>query len=309
MSEKLVNLLNDLDLKLDQVNRANTDLRDVIKSILSHVNENKDLQNLDHMAALQNKLGIFNEDSIVRFNVGGQIFSTSKLNITQKIRKPANNDYYEDNQLTRILNGTCEDAKFDKENQAIFIDRNPKYFSYIIDFLRSINENNESNEFDFQLSKLDEDIDGLLREAEYFNIQSLVDLITLRPESNILDSVEFLSLMDLIGFERGSKWRLIYRATTDSFGSDKFHLKCDNIPNTLIIINTVNSYVFGGFSSEAWDESGQYKDDPKSFLFSFINPDNKPLKLNYIGTGKAMYCHANNGPTFGAGMVLLFLYF
>ena len=94
---------------------------------------------------------------------------------------------------------------------------------------------------------------------------------------------------------------MIYRATRDGFGSENFHAKCDNFARILILINSSNSYVFGGYSSVCWDKSGEYKDDPSAFLFSLINPDNKPIKLCYNGGGKAIFCHANNGPTFGAG--------
>ncbi len=209
----------------------------------------------------------------------------------------ADEQFYEPNFLEGLVDGIL-DAKYDTANQAIFIDRNPKYFSFVLDYLRLAHSASTET---FRLPSSDIDLNGLLKEAEYFNIQGLVDLIQTVPQSNILTPTEIGKLVDLCQFEKSSKWRLIYRASADGFGSDKFHAKCDNIPRTLVLILTTNSYVFGGYTSKSWDCSGNYQDDPKSFLFSFVNPDNRPIKLNYNGSGKAIFCHSNNGPTFGGG--------
>jgi hypothetical protein len=229
---------------------------------------------------------------------GGRIFSTSRINLIKPIRKPdsADDQFYEPNCLEGLADGVL-DTKYDSANQAIFIDRNPRFFSCILDYLRTAHSVTET----FRLPTSDVDLTGLLKEAEHFNVQGLIDLIQTVPQSNILTPTEVNKLLDLCQFRRSSKWRLIYRASTDGFGSDKFHAKCDNIPRTLVLILTTNSYVFGGCTSKCWDCSGSYQDDPSAFLFSFVNPDNKPIKLNYNGSGKAIYGHANNGPTFGGG--------
>ena len=49
-----------------------------------------------------------------------------------------------------------------------------------------------------------------------------------------------------------------------------FHEKCDNIPNTLVVIKSNKNRRFGGFTSEVWesDHLGKRKADKNAFLFS-----------------------------------------
>jgi len=92
----------------------------------------------------------------------------------------------------------------------------------------------------------------------------------------------------------------LYQATIDGGESSMFHLRCDNVPNTLTIIYSAIGRRFGGFTTETWDMSGKYKDDRKSFLFSL----DKRKIYSYKCNGKAIYCHKDYGPTFGAGFTI-----
>ena len=67
---------------------------------------------------------------------------------------------------------------------------------------------------------------------------------------------------------KSSKSTLLYRASRDGFTCQAFHAKCDGQKNTLTIIKNNLNYVFGGYASSAWDNFGQYINDPKAFLFS-----------------------------------------
>ena len=68
---------------------------------------------------------------IVKINIGGVQYATSLS--TLKMSKSSS-------LLSRLL-----DAKLD-ENSAIFIDRNPQYFSHVLDYMRSVND--DSNDFE-----------------------------------------------------------------------------------------------------------------------------------------------------------------
>jgi len=41
--------------------------------------------------------------------------------------------------------------------------------------------------------------------------------------------------------------------------------------------------------------------DPKAFIFSLVNKENKPFKVMCANSTYAIYCHSSNGPTFGGG--------
>jgi hypothetical protein len=104
-------------------------------------------------------------------------------------------------------------------------------------------------------------------------------------------------------FER-KQWKLVYRGSRDGFGLSNFHSKCDGESNTVTIIQTMKGFIFGGFSSLAWDSSGGWKIDNarKSFVFSVRNPHNiADKKFSLTNPTKMIYCGSSYGPTFGNG--------
>ena len=109
-----------------------------------------------------------------------------------------------------------------------------------------------------------------------------------------------LNLINLIEFSASQKFKLIYKATTDSFTVQSFHEKCDNIKGTLIIIKTTNEFVFGGYTNESW--AGEFIDkfDPNAFIFSYINMHKSPIKMNCQANRPAIRCCTKLGPMFGS---------
>ena len=90
----------------------------------------------------------------------------------------------------------------------------------------------------------------------------------------------------------------LYQATIDGDGAINFHSRCDNIPNTLVLIKSAGNRRFGGFTSVQWtSQGGEYKDDPNAFLFSL----DKQKIYSYKKNGKAIYNYKDRGPTFGGG--------
>ena len=89
----------------------------------------------------------------------------------------------------------------------------------------------------------------------------------------------------------------LYQATIDGDGALNFHSRCDNIPNTLVLIKSAGNRRFGGFTSAQWSStsSGEWKDDPNAFLFSL----DKQKIYSYKKDGKAIYNNKDCGPVFG----------
>ena len=128
-----------------------------------------------------------------------------------------------------------------------------------------------------------DDREGLVNEAKFFKIQGLIDLIEGRSlqSSNIIDKKQTKELTKLCEFFDQPKWNLLYRASFDGFGAKDFHLKCDGVKDTLTIIKTTQSYIFGGFTNIAWDSSNKSKIDHNAFIFSLVNKENKPIKIKF----------------------------
>ncbi len=89
----------------------------------------------------------------------------------------------------------------------------------------------------------------------------------------------------------------LYQATIDGDGAINFHSRCDNIPNTLVLIKSAGNRRFGGFTTAQWSShaSGEYKDDPNAFLFSI----DKQKIYSYKKNGKAICNRKDYGPIFG----------
>jgi hypothetical protein len=123
----------------------------------------------------------------------------------------------------------------------------------------------------------------------------------LRFNSRII--TETPSLFAPIG---GAVATLLYRGSRDGFTSQVFHEKCDQRSNTVVVIESTNGSVFGGFSPCEWDSSLTYKEDAsgRSFLFTLENPHRFPPTAFPLKEDKrqfAIYCFPSGGPVFGAG--------
>ncbi len=92
-------------------------------------------------------------------------------------------------------------------------------------------------------------------------------------------------------------WRLIYRASRDGYLASDFHSKCDDKPNTLIIIRLCSYYLSSGYTEKSWSN------DPKSFIFSLLNTDRRKLIFN-CSANNGILCNKKNGPKFGEDLVI-----
>jgi hypothetical protein len=92
----------------------------------------------------------------------------------------------------------------------------------------------------------------------------------------------------------------LYRGTRDGLRAKDFHAKCDRKSSTLTIIKAKSSgFIFEGYTEVQWESCEADKSDPNAFIFSLVNRDNKPCKINVSNLNKAIYCFSRYGPIFG----------
>ena len=93
----------------------------------------------------------------------------------------------------------------------------------------------------------------------------------------------------------------LYQATIDGGEPINFHLKCDNIPNTLTLIESKEKRRFGGFTSLCWESSEEdtAKNDINAFLFNLDMKEIYPVKT--LEGKDAIRCKKDWGPVFGRG--------
>ena len=99
------------------------------------------------------------------------------------------------------------------------------------------------------------------------------------------------------------KWHLAYKATRDGFTIDDFHRCSDSQGPTITVIQSLDNYLFGGFTSMSWNFHQGAKSgltDRMAFLFTLSNPHGfPPTKYVVKPTGENAIEPNAMGPTFG----------
>jgi hypothetical protein len=114
-----------------------------------------------------------------------------------------------------------------------------------------------------------------------------------REEVNLLKS----SIKEKLGKDV-KYFKRLYKASSDGEEASTFHQLCDNIENTISLVETGGHRRFGGFTTQTWNQVSSYtKTDQHAFVFSLDK-----LKIYpYTNNGRAIRCDNNYHPTFGVG--------
>ena len=123
--------------------------------------------------------------------------------------------------------------------------------------------------------------------------------IQINLNNSIIESnKEWDFIYENISKEKKLSNQLLYKSKIDGDECSIFHKKCDNIPNTVVLIKTKSGKKLGGFTSQIWEQSPYtWKNDDKSFLFC-LNNFNVFKCVNY---NRAILSYSFLGPTFGYG--------
>jgi len=92
----------------------------------------------------------------------------------------------------------------------------------------------------------------------------------------------------------------LFVASEDGDAASKFHSACDGKGPTVIIVESTNGNVFGGFTDLSWTSSNGYKTSSNTFLFR-LRPNMQRYNVMTAKRGNAVYHGLNYGPTFGGG--------
>lgn len=100
-----------------------------------------------------------------------------------------------------------------------------------------------------------------------------------------------------------AKLELLYKATIHGYTSKAFHKRCDNRGPTVSVGFNASGYVFGGYTTQPFSQSGQYVHDNEAFLFTFSGE--KIIKYPVTTPDYAVRMIANSGPYFGEALALV----
>ena len=149
---------------------------------------------------------------------------------------------------------------------------------------------------------------SLLGNGKYASIinEWLAESFKYSPKSDELGASNLNLLTNIESSSSPSSSRLsvsvIYRASRDGWNVSDFHDKCDGKGATITVVRC-GQYLFGGFTRIPWSSSGNFKQDPSSFLFSLEGPpdtNRQPTKLKGNPDIRQHVFHDSRcGPTFG----------
>lgn len=89
-------------------------------------------------------------------------------------------------------------------------------------------------------------------------------------------------------------WRLIFRASANSFSASAFHRYCDGVAPVFVIAQSTRGDISGGFSDVPWaktNRKGGYIHSERSFLFTLYNEQEPPTKFDIIKKPYAICYH------------------
>jgi len=93
----------------------------------------------------------------------------------------------------------------------------------------------------------------------------------------------------------------LFVASEDGDAATAFHSACDGKGPTVVIVQSTNGNVFGGYSDLSWtSSSGAYASSSNTLLFR-LRPNMQRYDVKKDSVAYAIYRRATNGPTFGRG--------
>ncbi|KAF2071635.1 hypothetical protein CYY_007043, partial [Polysphondylium violaceum] len=151
-----------------------------------------------------------------------------------------------------------------------------------------------------QLNSLKEKLD---EEREQSNkTKKEIKLLILSDSSSILNCRTFKIISDWIDITKTLTFELLYASEGNKFRAPAFHSACDGKGPTVTVIETTDGYVFGGYNSQSWKNTGGFRvyGDDKCFIFTLVNKHGiPPTKYLPIKNIKEYVASNTNGPIFG----------
>ena len=93
---------------------------------------------------------------------------------------------------------------------------------------------------------------------------------------------------------------LLYRGSRDGSTSKDFHDRCDNKGPTICLYKNYKDYIFGGYASISWKNSGGNRSASESFIFTLTNIHGaEPTKFPNKDKDISVYHNSDYGRCFG----------
>jgi hypothetical protein len=309
VTRKRIDKLHDLD---EANKRLMTALDKTDRERITQINklEEREKQLLDRLSKLDDeklqtaadngKVDV-SADDFIEINAGGKVIAVKRATLAQR----------HGSRLEALFSGRWDKKLVRDSSGRIFLDVNSDCFQAIVDYMNELAISSEDEPP--EPPTVDDELQYIL--AHQMNLFGIT--FTERvPESNIIKKCSDAKILHDWLEEDGSggELKLLYRSSRDGLSNSAFHNTCDDKGRTIVIIETTEGGVVGGYTNTAWKSPGSrakgsrgsygsYGYANKAFLFSlsgFGLSSPCKMKLKNAASGQyAIYHYFNCGPTFG----------
>ena len=254
------NFLKKFDEQIQKLNDEEKCLRERLGEVESMIHncvaENGNVDNIS-------------DNDTVEINAGGKIVAVKRGTLTQ----------IKGSRWEALFSGRWDNKLLRDNSGKIFIDVNGDCFQAIVDYLNELSISSEEDRPD--LPTMDRENEHILNhQLELFGLKNHI------LDSNIIKTQEDEQVLHRMLREDGSdgEMRLLYRSSRDDIGMSPtlFHRACDNKGPTIVVIQTSDGGVFGGYTNESWKSiTGQatFAAADKAFLFALSTASPCKMKV------------------------------
>jgi len=265
-------------------------LEDVGKQVLDRFNK---LEEEKVKAVISNGDDDVSDDDIIEINAGGKIIAARRGTLTQ----------WKGTRLEALFSGRWNKKLLRDDDGRIFLDVDGDCFQAIVVYLNELVSSTEDNSPEFP-SVYDELESILAHQLELFQVP-----VPRMPHSNIVKESSHANViynwLEQDGLD--GEWELLYRSSRDGVSNKSFHTNCDCKGPTILLIETTEGGVLGGYTNASWQSfsfGGVSSKADKTFLFTltgFNLPFPLKMKLKDPDDAKAILHASDHGPKFGQG--------
>jgi len=306
--ERLNSAINSLNISENDPDYATeiNKLKEVEEQLLDRLQELEERKR--NSSAVYDGSEYVRDDDVVEINAGGKIIAARRGTLCQ----------LKGTRLEALFSGRWEKKLQRDGSGRIFLDVNGDCFQAIVDFLNEMTISSEEHPSE-PPTMIDVGYKQVL--VQYLELFGL-RIPPQMPDSNIITQYSQAKLLHKwLNEEDGSsssicgggtsdvELSLIYHSSKENLSNENFHSRCANQGNTLIIIETTEGHIVGGYTNENWSSP----DDPmsigcwckanKSFLFAIGFDMSSPCKMDLINADckHAIYNCSQYGAAFGGG--------
>eukprot|EP00984_Skeletonema_dohrnii_P011322 scaffold4505_cov84-Skeletonema_dohrnii-CCMP3373.AAC.4 len=297
-TRKRIDKLDDLDQTNKRL-KTTLDKSDRDRAIQINKLEEKEKKFLDRLSKLDaEKLKTasangnvdVSDDDFLEINAGGKVIAVKRATLTQ----------LRGSRLEAMFSGRWDKKLVRDSNGRLFLDVNGDCFQAIVDYMNELAISSEDEPP--MPPTLDDELQHIL--SHQMNLFGLT--VDPQIDSNIITKHSDATILHNWLKEDGSggELELLYRSSRDGLTDDDFHDKCDNKGPTIVIIETTEGGVIGGYTNTAWKSNCKHASANKAFLFALsgfrlVSPCR--MKLKKASDQYAIYNYDSYGPTFGKG--------